>query len=335
MHKNKKVLCNRGTADFMKMMIRKKYFLSGMAALLAQSYDAYALTLMYNMKIRRAFNTSALLLKDPKTEILLTGLPIFYLRDRHIVVPSLNQDSYERSLSLGAVFNAHVMFTNYWWGEFSTGLENQTVKSSGTNTFKISGAGLDDIVISIGKNFLVGDRTQIVAYGIGGIPTQQSVSLSEAQTNLVGSRFFGLGAGAEFSYGFIKKLERSLDGVVQARFVHFFDRSWYPILPIDARIQPGNITDIFVLVQYREKMEVFEAGYNPTFFTNQGILFQAGPEKGQNFVRNSFYINYMHLFRRSPLLKQPAAIGLGLNIGRAGIFNTKITAGWLNFTVLF
>jgi hypothetical protein len=297
--------------------------------------DMLSVSLVYNMKIRRAVSLGAILQSEQRVFWLLTALPIFYERSRHIVAPTLHQNIYTKDKTAGAIFNIRGITSDHWWLEFTTGLENQKTVSCGTATFKTSRTGFDDIVLSAGKNFFLNDNAQCVVYGICGFPTKTSVNLLEAQGPLVGSRFFGLGAGAEFSYSFIKKLQRSLLAVAQARFVHFFNRKWFPILPCTAQIEPGNITDLFIIMQYRERKDVFEVGYNPTFFTNQGVRFQASHVASPNFVRNSFYANYLHLFMKSWIFKRPGAVGAGFNIGRADIFDTKIAACWFNVSLLF
>jgi len=178
------------------------------------------------------------------------------------------------------------------------------------------------------------DNGQIVAYGIAGFPTYRAVSAADQFDTPVGTRFFGLGGGGEISYSFIKQRAQALIGIIQTRFVHFFNRHWSPILPCDARIQPGNITDLVLLLQYRKKKNVFEVGYNPTFFTNQAVLLSTQTLKTDTFVRNSVYANYVHLFERLPLIGMPGGFGAGINLGRSDRFDTNIFACWLNMTVL-
>lgn len=325
-----------GLIDVMNINRYTRWYVLVITVALLKTCNLCGLSLVYSMKIRRAFDSSALSSSHQKKTIaLVSALPIFYVRERNIVVPFLEQDIYEKTKMFGAIFNVRTITPNYWWVELTTGVENESIASSGTNISKISGVGMDDILIAAGKNFFVGGKAQFAAYGLAGFPIEQDVSIPETQTTLVGSRFYGLGAGAEFSYAFIKKIERSFVGIVQARFVHLFTRSWYPILSFGDRIQPGNFTDLFLIAQCREKMNVFEVGYNPTFFTNQAVLLQAGSLQSPNFVRNSFYANYTYIFKELPLVEIPGALGAGLSISRSSLLTTKIEAGWINITVLF
>lgn len=314
----------------------------GIAVLLLHTYSLYGTTLVYNLKLRRAFDVSSFLsTRQEKVaattlqKVVVTALPVFYWQKRNIVIPSLGQDIHEKTLLLGSLFNIRARTSNYWWVELTTGLENQSVTSTGTNTFNISRVGMDDTIVSVGKDFFIGNRAQIVVYGLAGAPFEQNVTSLETQTALVGSRFYGLGAGMEVSYAFIKKPERICIGFLQTRFVHSLTRSWYPVLSLGDRIQPGNTTDLFAVIRYREKKNAFEIGYNPTFFTNQAALLQTGKVNAPNYVRNSLYSAYEYLFEKSFLLKAPGTVGIGLNAGKINLFDTKIVSGWFSLTLLF
>jgi hypothetical protein len=294
-------------------------------------------TLVYNMKIRRAFAAGSLLNIKQKKQFawLLTALPIYYQRTRQISVQQLSNAIHEKTRSGGSIFNARLLAPYHWWAEVVTGLEKQTTQYAAASNTQVSRTGFDDIVISIGKNFFFAhDNGQAVVYGIAGFPAYRAVSEADQFDPQVGTRVFGLGVGGEVSYSFIKQQAQALIGIIQTRFVHFFNRRWAPILPCDARIQPGNITDLVLLLQYRKKKNVIEVGYNPTFFTDQAVLLPAQTIKTDTFVRNSVYANYLLLFERLPLIKMPGGLGAGINIGRANRFDTKIFACWLNVTVL-
>ncbi len=320
----------------MKNIPLKKYLF--LLAAIVFMHNCHTVSLVYNMKIRRAFSAQNFLQLDPgrKNFWLLTALPILYTRTRHIEAPLTKQDFYEKSFLAGSIFNIRLLMPDYWWLEFTTGLENQTNHNAGTLTFKDSRTGFDDIVLTAGKNlFFSNDKGQVAFYAITGFPTKYTITVQEAYDTLVGTRFFGLGAGGELSYSFIKTLKQALTAVLQVRCVHFFDRTWSPILPAGGKIQPGNLTDLFMILQYRHKKNIFEIGYNPTFFTNQAVRLCTEKISSPNLVRNSFYANYIHVFKKSLLLKKPGGIGTGFNIGRSGTFDTKIFAWWLNLSLLF
>ena len=123
----------------------------------------------------------------------------------------------------GAIFNARFFAPHYWWLEFTTGIEHQKDKIRGTQNFNISRTGLDDIVVAGGKNFLFHDETGAnCALRHHGIPYAVAGNSPRKFWSISWYPFFGLGAGAELSYSFIRSLKQALNGILQVRAVHFF-----------------------------------------------------------------------------------------------------------------
>ena len=83
--------------------------------------DLSATSLVYNMKIRRIFNVSAFLGKEPKSTVLLSIVPIIYKRDRHIVNNDLAPlDICEKRISSGSLLNLRYVPSQNWWAEVTT-----------------------------------------------------------------------------------------------------------------------------------------------------------------------------------------------------------------------
>jgi hypothetical protein len=300
------------------------------------SLHMHAVTLVYNMKIRRVFNVSAILGKKDKPVWIATALPIAYTRSRHIVDPALGVNVYDKRIAGGSLFNLRYIGPQQsWWFEITTGLEKERVQSHGTTNICASRLGIDDIILSGGRAFFPNKKTQYVVYGLAGFPTRRKLTLAERYDTLVGTRFFGLGLGAEASYAIIQSVQQSLIMIGQARFVHFFNRKWYPILPCNAQIEPGNLTDILASVQYRRGKNIFETGYNVTLFSNQAVVVPPQKITTHLFIRQSAYATYSRMFKEFPVLKIPLLLGAGFNIGHAQRFNTKIYAYWLNISTAF
>lgn len=302
---------------------------------LISSAHINAISLVYSLKIRRLFSLSAAVSKQDKSKLVASAVPIIYKRDSHIIDNCLGINIKEKRLIGGSIFNLRYVSKKLWWMEITSGIEKESLKSCGTVNFKTSKTGLDDIILSGGYNFIINDKTQFVLYGLSGFPVTRKITKLETYDALVGTRFFSLGAGAEFSYGIIDTLEKSLIAIAQCRFIHFFDRKWFPILPKDAKIQPGNVTDLLFTLQYRKRKNIFEVGYNPTFFTNEAVILKTQTIKGESFIRDSGYITYSRLFKKLPGLQLPGIIGFGLSVGNSQEFNTKIFASWLNLSVMF
>lgn len=304
--------------------------------------DIQANTLVYNMRIRRIFtlgsdqsNNADSVFGNKKSRELVSVVPITYKRKRHIVDEQRNINLFERRKTNGAILNFRFVRSRKWWLEATTGIEKEGACYVGSSNFTASRTGFDDILFSGGYVFKPHKNTQFILYGLFGIPTKNSVSILEVHEPLVGTRFKSLGIGSEFSYAFVNKLEQSLIFIFQNRFVHFFNRDWFPILPAGSQIQPGNLTDLLFTLQYRKLKNVFEVGYNPSFLTNLAVIVQQQKTKTDPFVRHSIYFNYSRLFKNFPVIKKPGTIGTGLSISRSKRFDTKTFIWWVNFSVLF
>lgn len=295
-----------------------------------------AISLVYNMKLRRAFSSGlgAVIHREKPIRWVVAGAPIIYKKNQHIVDERIHMDVIEKRLTSGILLDVRYIPSPEWWVEATTGIENERVISSGTSNFKASRTGFDDIVIMGGHNIFPHEDMQFIVFGLAGFPTKRDVSLFEVQDTLVGTRFFATGAGCELSYAFINKVDRNLIGIFQNRFVHFFTRKWAPILPLGSKIQPGNLIDILLSIQGRVKQNIVETGFNATFFTNRALLLKEGTIKAPNYVRNSLYGSLSHICSRFPLIS-PVIIGTGFVISRAHHFDTKIFSYWVSLNAFF
>ena len=304
-----------------------------------------SVTLVYNMKIRRIFNLAAHLNKEAKSRLVFSTVPIFYRRTREITDAGLLKpvqanpltesiNLFEKTNSGGALLNLRYV-SGSAWVEFTTGIERETLTASGNTPINAARTGFDDIIFSGGYNFNMGNNAQIVLYGLAGFPTNRKVTLNERFNSLVGTKFFSLGFGTEFSYAFVNSLKKSLIFIFQTRLLHFFNRSWFPVLPQNAEIQPGNSIDLLFTLNYRHKKNIFEIGYNPTFLTNSGINLSSTEIRAKTLIRNSFYFSFTHFLKNLPIINKPFVFGSGFSFATAQEFNTKAFAWWLNFTLVF
>jgi hypothetical protein len=303
---------------------------------LAIFYTLGGTTLVYNIKLRRAVISGATIPHtiENKNIWILTSLPIVYIRDRDI--PTNNLLVHEHTQIGGAILNARCMTQSLWWAELTTGIEQQQdiITKKGIQQ-QLARTGLDDIVFTVGKNYNIGTHTQLAGYGLIGFPTKYNITASEVLDPLVGSRFYGMGFGAELSYSFIQSFKRAFVGFIQGRFIHFFNRPWCPILPPHAQIEPGNVTDLFLILRYRERLQIFEIGYNATWLSQQALFTPPIRTNTPTFLRNSLYLNYIYGIANLPGILCPGALGMGINIGRSDALNTRIAAWWCNFTIVF
>ncbi|MEX0940195.1 MAG: hypothetical protein WDZ41_02455 [Candidatus Babeliales bacterium] len=296
-----------------------------------------AITLVYNMRIRRTFAPANIVEKmNIKGPLWAASVvPIIQKQDNSIIDSVSNININQKRLSVGSLFNIRFIPSRSFWLEATTGIENERAKAKGIPTFSISRTGFDDVVVTGGFNKFLTKDTQGVLYGLVGSPTRRKVEPFENFGTLVGTRFFGVGVGSEISYSIINSLKKSLGIIFQNRFIHFFSRNFQPILPADARVQPGNVTDLLGAIQYRKRRTIIEAGYNPTFFTNQAIIFSTQTIKTPGFVRHNAYARINLVSKHILSLKKPFIFGAGFSIGRSKRFDAKIYSVWLNITSVF
>jgi hypothetical protein len=315
-------------------MIRRKKNIFCLILLASQTVDA--ITLVYNIKLRRTFNVDlSAFIGKKKVFWLLTAAPIVYKRDRHIIDENLGIDVEDKRIIGGTLLNLRFVPNRNWWAEVSTGIEHEHLNARGSSEFTASRTAFDDIVFSGGRNFFLGKKGQCVLYGLFGVPTKWDVSPFELHDTLVGTRFFGAGVGSELSYSWFMSLKRDFITFLQVRFLHFFSREWEPILPAGSKIQPGNVTDVLLAARYREKLNLFEIGYNPTIFTNQAIIVNNRKTDGPHIVRQGVYFSVYHAILKMPLIEKPGLIGTGILINRAKRFDTKIFGWWINISAVF
>ncbi len=294
-----------------------------------------AISLVYNLRVRRSFNIGLLSGQKKTSAFIVSAVPIVNVRDRHIVEKDLGVDICEERIIGGSLFNVRYVPSKVCWLELTTGVEKEQVESRGTSSLNTSRVGCDDIVLSAGYNFFPSQETQVGIYGLAGFPTTRQVTLDDIQDPLVGTRLFSAGFGAELSHAFTMKPEYSFVGVLQTRFLHFFTRQWFPVLPCDSQLKPGNVTDILCNLQFRKNVTVYEVGYNPTFFTNRGIIAKNIFVKGEDFVNNGVYVRMSHLCNKIQLFDTPLVLGTGINFSWTRRYDTQSIIWWLTMTLVF
>lgn len=301
--------------------------------LLVASSFVHAVSLVYNLRVRRIF-TIPIVISNMKARTLATSVPIVFYRTSDILEDSSTQKIFEKRRTAGSLINVRYVPSTNWWAELSTAILADHAKFCGGQSFQASRYGFDDIVATGGYRHFVGDKIQLVGYGLVGLPTKRAVSRLDRFGPLVGTRLYNVGAGVEASYSLVNELKRSCALIVQGRIIHGLNREWFPILPRDAQLVPGNVSDLLCTVQARHKKTVLELGYDATIFSQQAIKLPMQTEKSDTFVRHSGYlIAYYGKFRG--FFNKPTIIGLGANVSFSKRFNAKTVSGWLFCTQVF
>ncbi len=301
---------------------------------LCTSNSLYGVTLVYNLRVRRIFNISLILEQIKKPKLILSAVPIFFHRDSNIINKMSNINVCEKRTAGGSLLNGRYVFSKHWFAEITTGIEKDHGEFTGTDPFCASRTGFDDVVLTVGYRHFLGKKVQSIVYGLVGFPTRKEVTLADRFGPLVGTRFNNIGFGLEGSYNFFGELKQSFSAIIQTRFIHGFNRKWFPILPRGATIQPGNFTDILGVLQYRKKKTVFEAGYDLTIFSQQGTNLLNQELRVPTFVRHSWFATVKHVILKA-VFNKPFVFGAGFNINRAKRFDAKAFVGWVFGTIVF
>ena len=290
----------------------------------------YSVTLVYNLKIRRAFDAHKILKnKNKKIYFLTTLLPIMFWRNIDDLLVVNDFISQESSI-YGLLGNFRMNLGKNWWTEVSTGLEHQTNKLIKNKKYtKGSRTGFDDILCSIGYDDFINQNAQYSAYLVTGIPTTQKRSLLDTYDTLIGTRFYSVGGGAEYSYAFLKKEDFGLVGICQVRYLHFF-----PSDSDQKNIIPGDTYDLLLAVHRRKYNTVVEIGYEGTLFANQQIH---RPDfiKSPPFTKNGGYINMVYLVPENTFLKNPLAIGCGASASFSSYLHSFWRGFWIHASTVF
>lgn len=296
-------------------------------------HNVHAVTLVYNLRIRRAFDAPAQFQNQKKPRILISAVPIIFAR-KSTIDELVGQMVHEKRRVVSALFNARYVPSRHAWLELTTGVGKDTIKTTGTDVLHASRVGLDDIVLSGGYRSFVSDKAQLVGYGLFGFPATGKVCPLDKYGPLMGSRLYSMGCGLELSYSLFNSTMRSCSMIAQARFIHSYNRQFFPILPQDAQLVPGNATDIFWAVQFREKKMIFEAGYDATIFSQQAVLFSTHKAKSNAAVRHSGYVSLSYAIPEGYGGK-PWILGAGLNGSSSKEFNSQTISAWLSCSVIF
>lgn len=207
---------------------------------------------------------------------------------------------HEKRLSAALVQSLRLTH-NHTWIEFIAAFGRERVRfdQQGVRGTQ-SHFGLDDFLIDIGHNFLIDEKgkLQILVHWLTGIPLKWKVTLAEQNDPLVGTRTFATGPVIEWAYDFIRNTEYDVFVGFIGRFLHRFQRSYQPIIPANARFNPGNLIDLLTLIHYRHYGHNLETGYVATLFINQSYRFPDSIQRLPSGRFHSIYIDYFYYYER-------------------------------------
>jgi len=293
----------------------------------------HGVTLVYNLRVRRIFNVPFILEQLKKPRKVFSAVPVYFSRTSHITEERTGLDIAEKRRAGGSLLNLRYVPSKHWWLEATTAIATDHAHFKGTDTFDASRAGLDDIVFAGGYRYICG-KSQLVGYGLVGFPSTRKITRCDRITPLLGTRFYNIGFGVEGSYSFVSELKRSCAVIAQYRLIHGFNRNWFPILPKGSKIQPGNVQDILLTLQYRKRRTLFEGGYNATIFTNQAVMLSNQTIETESSTRHGGYVAVSHAWLDA-LYGKPFICGAGLNMSHANRFDAKTATVWVYGAIVF
>jgi len=296
-----------------------------------------ATSLVYNIKIRRIFSGLQQFLGTEQSSYWQGSIvPTWYRGNAFLRSVQTYEEALLAHKGNGVVLNIRYTSSPTWWCEATTAHHKESLYTFGESSYPARRQGLDDIVVTAGGNLFPSPDTQVTGYGLVGFPTQWHVTSLDKYGPLVGGRFFAAGVGAELSHRFMHYDQRALSGAFQLRLVHFFERSWEPILPHGGKIRPGEILDLLFSLRYRTGAHLLEGGYNSTFFFNQAQMIPHHIQEVPSHKKHSWYFNYQQAMCPKFLSR---TILLGVGVLSSGVYAqhemAAQTTWWFLFTLLF
>lgn len=155
---------------------------------------------------------------------------------------------------------------------------------------KVSVTEPDNILISMGRNFTLGKKSNATFSGLLGIPTHSVKTLQR-----VGFGVGQVGVGAQLDG--LYKLCKPVDFLWGIRYNYFIPRTAFDTLGNSYKFTVGSIADILVALQTSNPLSHgLEGGYNARW----GFGVHAVPDFANidqlNYMRNSFYLAYKYTF---------------------------------------
>lgn len=164
------------------------------------------------------------------------------------------------------------------------------IKEKSDNITTFSGVETDDILFTMGRNFVLPGRGSITTSGLLGIPTHKIFSLEHLN---FGYSQVGIGLQLDGLYSF----NDSGDFVYGARYIYFVPRKAYDELHKKYQVTIGNIADILTAYKNNWHQHGAEIGYTLRFrFGAHADPFIDQFAQKTNYIRNNFYFVYKYRF---------------------------------------
>jgi len=179
-------------------------------------------------------------------------------------------------------------FESYY---FRTDFAASHIKQIIDHVTTFSGNKTDDILFTIGRNFILNNRTAMTCSGLFGIPTHRIFTLQHPDFG-----YGQLGLGLQWDGSYLLNNARAL--LYGARYIYFVPRKALDTLDQKHTFTIGNIADL--LLAYKNNWDFhhgIEFGYTARFRFGAHIYPNLDDIiKRTNYIRSNFYGVYKYKF---------------------------------------
>jgi hypothetical protein len=198
------------------------------------------------------------------------------------------------------------------------------------NKTTFSGTQADDILLTIGRNFVINKKTVITLSGLFGIPSHRIFRLQHTDFG-----YSQVGGGIQLDASYALKNQSAL--LCAARYIRFIPRSAYDTVCRKHLFTLGNIADILGAYKNNWGSHGFEIGYTARARFGARI-YPALDDTLQktNYIRSNFYLVYKYRFHiRNISSRFLCNISYGFDHKSKVFGNKDIITLWASGTISF
>lgn len=173
---------------------------------------------------------------------------------------------------------------------FRTDLAVSHIKAHTHDILTFTGTETDDLLFTLGRNFILGERKVITFSGLFGIPTHHVESLQHPQFG-----FGQVGTGLQLDGAY--PIRRNGSILYGARYIHFFARDTQDDCHNTYNFSVGNVEDFLISYKTTWTPHGLEVGYTSRFQFGASICPNlADIVERTNYIRSNFYAVYKYKF---------------------------------------
>ncbi|MBI2344864.1 hypothetical protein HYV10_02200 [Candidatus Dependentiae bacterium] len=294
--------------------MKKKIFILILILESVTHFSIYAVSVVYNFRIAQITRqpiTKQAIYKNNAISWLLFN---FFQKNKFFHI----RENYTGGL---LTFNRNFCEKYYFRTDFAAAHTNQTVK----NTLQVNETEPDDILCTMGRNFILNQNSRVTLSALLGIPTHSVNTLKRVD--------FGTGqVGTGLQLDGLYKIFKKADFLCGTRYVYFIPRTAFDAQDNSYKFTVGSIADILVSLKTNNTLgHGLEGGYAARWGFGINALPHIPKLKDAEYMRNNFFLVYKYTF-----LTERVANRLLLNISYGfdskpkdkGYYAIMIWASW-------